>query len=46
MIFFANDKEFYNNLKANSEERGKEIIEVGDYCNILVEKYKDIINKR
>ena len=40
------DKEFYDNLKANSEERGKEIIEVGDYCNILVEKYKDIINKR
>ena len=40
------DDEFYNLLKKNSEERGKQIIEVDAYCDILVDKYQEIISKR
>ncbi len=40
------DDEFYSRIKANCEERGKEIMEVGDYCDILLGKYQEIINKR
>ena len=40
------DEEFYNNLKKNCEEMREKIIEVGAYCDILLEKYQTIINKR
>jgi glycosyltransferase involved in cell wall biosynthesis len=37
------DEEFYSSLKQNCERRKDEIIEVGDYANILIEKYQQII---
>jgi glycosyltransferase involved in cell wall biosynthesis len=37
------DDEFYSSLKQNCERRKDEIIEVGDYANILIEKYQQII---
>ena len=37
------DEEFYSNIKQNCEKIKDEIIEVGDYANILVNKYKQII---
>ena len=37
------DEEFYSILKQNCERRKEEIIEVGDYANILIEKYRQII---
>ncbi len=37
------DEEFYSNLKSNCEKRSKEIIEVGEYCDIIVKKYKELI---
>ena len=40
------DEEFYNSLKQNCKTRGEEIIEVGAYCDVLLEKYQEIINKR
>ena len=40
------DEEFYNTLKQNCEKKRDEIIEVGAYCDILLRKYKDLINKR
>ena len=38
-----NDEEFYSILKQNCAIRKDEIIEVGDYANILIEKYWQII---
>ena len=40
------DEEFYNMLRDNCKTRSNQIIEVGEYCNIVVDKYKEIINKR
>lgn len=40
------DEETYRMIKANCEERSKEIIEVGAYCDIILEKYQDLIQKR
>lgn len=37
------DDEFYSVLKQNCERRKDEIIEVGDYADILVDKYQQII---
>ena len=37
------DEEFYSSLKQNCERRKDEIIEVGDYADILIEKYQQII---
>ena len=37
------DEEFYSIVKQNCERRKDEIIEVGDYANILIEKYQQII---
>ena len=37
------DEEFYNSLKENCKIRGEEIIEVGDYCDIIIDKYNDIL---
>ena len=37
------DEEFYSSLKQNCEIRKDEIIEVGDYADILIEKYQQII---
>ena len=38
--------EFYRELRQNCEKRGAGIMEVGDYCHVLLEKYKELINKR
>ena len=40
------DEEFYDTLKQNCEKMRDIIMEVGDYCDIIIEKYQDIINKR
>lgn len=40
------DEEFYNFLKKNCEKMPDQIIEVGEYCDILLGKYQKIINKR
>lgn len=40
---FFEDGEFYNNIKANCEERSKEIIEVDAYCDIIIKKYQELI---
>lgn len=37
------DEEFYSILKQNCEKRKDEIIEVGDYADILIDKYQQII---
>ena len=37
------DEEFYSFLKQNCERRKDEIIEVGDYADVLIEKYQQII---
>ena len=37
------DDEFYSVLKQNCERRKDEIMEVGDYADILVDKYQQII---
>ena len=37
------DEEFYSILKQNCEKRKDEIIEVGDYADIIIDKYKQII---
>ncbi len=38
------DEEFYNSLKKNCEKMPDQIIEVGEYCDILLGKYQDILN--
>ena len=38
------DEEFYNSLKKNCEKMPDQIMEVGEYCDILLGKYQDIIN--
>ena len=40
------DEEYYNTLKQNCEKMMDQIIEVGDYCDILVQKYQELIDKR
>ena len=40
------DEEFYRSIKENSQKRGEEIIEVGAYCDVLVSKYQELLNKR
>ncbi len=40
------DEEFYSSIKKNCEEMRDKIIEVGDYCDILMDKYQDLLNKR
>ena len=40
------NEEFYASLKENCATRAEEIIEVGEYCDILLEKYREVINKR
>ena len=40
------DEEFYSELKQNCENMRDSIIEVGDYCDILMGKYQEILNKR
>ncbi len=39
------DEEFYRAVKQNCAEMRDRIIEVGDYCDVLVEKYQELINK-
>lgn len=38
------DKEFYISLRKNCAERAEQIMEVGAYCDIIIEKYKELIN--
>ena len=40
------DEEFYAHIKTNCENMRDKIIEVGEYADIILEKYQDIINKR
>lgn len=40
------DEDFYATLKQNCENMREQIIEVGDYCDILTDKYQEILNKR
>ena len=40
------DEEFYSSLKQNCMNRKERIIEVGEYCDVLLAKYQEIINKR
>lgn len=40
------DEQFYDSLKANCNIRKEQIIEVGEYCDILIGKYQEVISKR
>ena len=40
------DEEFYSQLKENCKNMREQIIEVGEYSDILVSKYQELINKR
>ena len=40
------DQEFYNLLKQNCQERKNQIIEVDAYCDVLTQKYQEVIDKR
>ncbi len=40
------DEEYYNSLKQNCENMRERILEVGEYCDILTEKYQEILSKR
>ena len=40
------DEAFYQSLKENCAVRKEQIMEVGAYCDILVEKYQELISKR
>lgn len=40
------DEAFYATLQQNCEKLRERIIEVGDYCDVLTEKYQDLLNKR
>ena len=40
------NEEFYSSIKKNCEKMRDEIIEVGEYCDIIISKYQDILNKR
>ena len=39
------DEEFYGSLRQNCEKRRDQIIEVGEYADILIDKYKDVISR-
>lgn len=40
------DEGFYSTLLENCEKRKEQIIEVGAYCDVLLEKYKEIMSLR
>ena len=40
------DEELYSQIKKNCEGMRDKIIEVGEYCDILLDKYQEILNKR
>ena len=40
------DEEYYNTLKENCETMREKIIGVSEYCDLVIEKYNDLINKR
>ena len=40
------DEEYYNTLKENCETMREKIIGVSEYCDIIIEKYQEIINRR
>lgn len=40
------DNIFYGAMLENCKRRGEQIIEVGDYCDILVKEYEKLISKR
>ena len=39
------DEEFYSQLRQNCAKRRDEIIEVGAYCDVLIDKYNELIAK-
>ena len=40
------NKEYYKTLKTNCETKGKNIMGVTDYCDILIQKYINLVDKR
>ena len=40
------DEEYYNTLKQNCETMREKIIGVSEYCDIVIEKYQDLIKQR
>ncbi|MBQ2932959.1 MAG: glycosyltransferase [Clostridia bacterium] len=40
------NEEYYKTLKTNCETKGKTIMGVTDYCNILMHQYNNLIDKR
>ena len=40
------DDEYYNTLKQNCETMREKIIGVSEYCDIVIDKYQDLINRR
>ena len=40
------EEEYYQILKENCQRRGQEIMGVEEYCDILIQKYKELIAKR
>jgi glycosyltransferase involved in cell wall biosynthesis len=40
------DKEYYNTLKQNCETMKEKIIGVSEYCDIVIDKYNDLIQQR
>lgn len=39
------DKDYYADIKANCENIGEEILTVEDYCELLIEKYNNLIKR-
>jgi len=44
-LMMDND-EYYSNLKENCKRERKSILSIESYCDILLEKYSDLINRR
>ena len=40
------NEEYYKTLKTNCETKGKNIMGVTEYCDILMQKYNNLIDKR
>ena len=40
------DEQYYSSIKQNCEKMRDKIIEVGDYCDVILSKYQEIINGR
>ena len=40
------NEEYYKTLKTNCETKGKNIMGVTEYCDILIHQYNNLIDKR